>query len=1085
MKKNVFLVLLSAFALTLLAAWSPSFVRTIPPSEPLVALRVFPTELVFDNPFATAQILVTGTLEGGIDVDRTRSMVLAGGGGLLSVDAKGLARPLANGVSVLELRVDHLTIEIPVKVLNLEQTYHPSFIRDVQPVLSRIGCNSGSCHGSADGKNGFKLSLRGYDPQADLIALTDDLAGRRFNPSAPDQSLFLLKPTGGVPHEGGQILEEGGHSYQLLRQWIADGAPFDPQDERPQSIRVVPSEVALGSIGATQQFVVLASFADGRERDVTNQSFFETSNIEVLDVEEGGVIQAKMRGEAAVLVRYEGSYSATPVMVLNGVDEFKWKSVPAWNPIDEHVYTKLQKARVQAGDLCTDAEFLRRIYLDLTGRTPTVLETRSFLMDARDSRLKRQELIDRLIGSADFIEHWTSRWADLLQINSKFLGKEGAEGFRRWVQAQIASNKPYDEFVSEILGASGSNYENPPASFYKIQRQPDLVMENTTQLFLGVRFNCNKCHDHPFERWTRSDHWQLASAFGRVKVENKPGSPIMPMIGVDRAPAYEEIISDAVEGELTDPETGQQLEMRFPYEHAGEVDPELNRRQQLVQWLTDAKNPYFARSYVNRIWGYLLGIGIIDPVDDIRAGNPPTNPELLDYLTEYFLQSDMDVRELLRHICNSRTYQLTVASNEWNESDQINFSHGRARRLPAEVLHRALHQATGTKVQWSGARAGTPATQLLDSTIKTADGFLDLFGRPPRESVCECERSSGMSLGQALSLVNGPTLADAISDPNNAIHDLLTVEKNPAKIIEELYLAFLSRFPTAAESTALAASFDSSVLDNRFALAPTELAELESSYESWKSKTHVPIWTPLEIQYARGLTEPSFEILDDGSIRPTGPTPDKDNYTAVSRPGGKRITALRLEVLKDEGAPANGPGRAENGNFVLHELLVHHVPLTDPTSSSVVSLQNATADFSQASFPIQNAIDGKIETGWAVSPKFGMSHEAYFEIKDGLELQEQSLLIFNLNQQFGSKHLLGRFRLSTTDQALPVRHHNLPEQVIYALQADPASRTPVQEQLLFAHFIDKNPEWKSRIRKGATEDLAWALANSKAFLFNR
>lgn len=1095
MKKDLLRALSAAFALTFLAAWAPSIIgadtpsksRTVSdePTEKLVALRAFPPQLVFESSFESAQILVTGTLESGVDIDKTRALKLVRGADLVEVDEFGLARPIANGSGELEIQIGDLSVTIPVTVSNLEQTYHPSFIRDVQPVLSRIGCNSGACHGSAGGKNGFKLSLRGYDPQADLLALTDDLAGRRFNRAMPDQSLFLLKPTGGVPHEGGTILEENSVSYQLLRQWIADGAPFDVEEQRPQSIRVVPPEVSISAIGAAQQFAVLAKFDDGSERDVTSQAFFETSNIEVLDVEERGLIQAKRRGEAAVLVRYEGNYAATQVMVLDGSEGYRWNDVPAWNPIDEHVYSKLQKVRVQAGDLCTDSEFLRRVYLDLAGRTPTVLETRSFLLDGRETQTKRSELIDRLIGSADFIEHWTSRWADLLQINSKFLGEEGAKRFRRWVQTQIASNKPYDEFVSEILGASGSNYDNPPASFYKIQRQPDLVMENTTQLFLGVRFNCNKCHDHPFERWTRADHWQLAAAFGRVKVENKPGSPIMPRIGVDQAPAFEEIISDAEAGELVDPDTGQQLEMRFPYNHAGEVPADLNRRQQLVQWITAEENPYFARSYVNRVWGYLLGIGIIEPSDDIRAGNPPSNPELLDYLTEYFISSGMDVRQLLRLICNSRTYQLSVASSEWNESDQINFSHGRARRLPAEVLHRAVYQATGTKEKWSGARAGTPATQLMDSTIKTKDGFLDLFGRPARESVCECERGSGMSLGQALSLVNGPTLADAIRDPDNAIHDLLKVEQNPRAIIEELYLSFLSRFPTEEESAALAATFDPQVPDNRFALAPTELAALESSFEEWKSSTHVPKWTPLQVQSARGEGGSAFELLDDGSVRPTGDALDKDQYTVVIRPGAQRITALRLEVLKDDYAPANGPGRAENGNFVLHEFRVHHLPLNQPASMAKVALQNASADFSQGGYPVQNAIDGKANTGWAVSPSFGKDHEAYFEIKDGLDLKEQSLLIFNLEQRFGTQHILGRFRISATDQPHPVRHHNLPDTVIVALQTDAADRSGEQNDLLFAHFIRMNPEWNERITTGATEDLAWALANSKAFLFNR
>lgn len=1085
MKGPLFHSLCGALALTVLAAWSPSLTRPSSKVEGVVALDVFPVELVLDQPYASAQLVVTGTLEDGSQVDLTRQLSLLGGGDLVDVNERGQVSPRTNGSGVLELTVGDLSATIPVTVINQDQVFHPDFIRDVLPILSRIGCNTGTCHGSANGKNGFKLSLRGYDPEADLRALTDDLAGRRFNRAAPQQSLFLLKPTSGVPHEGGRVLEEESNAYAILRQWISDGAPYDPLEQRPQSIRVVPSEATLSGAGAAQQFAVLAQYADGSERDVTGGAFFEVSDIEVLDAEERGLVEAKRRGEAAVLVRYEGCYAATQVMVMGEAAGFEWHDVPTWSPIDDYVYTKLKKVRVQAGALSSDAEFLRRVHLDLAGRPPTVLEARAFLMDARDTRLKRQEMISRLIGSADFIEHWTSRWADLLQINSKFLGKDGAARFRRWVQAQVASNRPYDEFVRDLLGASGSTYENPPASYYKIQRQPDLVMENTTQLFLGVRFNCNKCHDHPFERWTRADHWQLAAAFGRVQVENKAGSPIMARTGAARPQSFEEVVSDAAEGELTDPLTGQTLEMRFPYEHDGAIPAQAGRRQQLVQWLTDRDNPYFARSYVNRVWSYLLGIGIIEPVDDIRAGNPPTNPELLDHLTAFFLDSGMDVRALLSHICSSRTYQLAVASNEWNEADHINFSHARARRLPAEVLHRALYQAAGAKPHWNGARDGTPATGLMDSTIKTPDGFLDLFGRPPRESACECERGSGVSLGQALSLVNGPTLADAIRDPDNAIHDLLAVEQDPAVIIEELYLAFLSRYPSAEESAALMQSFDPAIPDNQYALAPEELRDLQTSFETWKSTIQVPEWTPLHAHYASSEAGSTFEVLEDGSLHPAGNAADKDNYTVVSRPSLKRITALRLEVLQDEAFPGRGPGRAENGNFVLNEMRLHQVPLRDPSASRALKLQNATADFSQQGYPVANAVDAKPGTGWAVSPSFGKTHEAYFEIEGGLDLDPQTLLVFHLDQQYGGQHLLGRFRLSVTDMEQPVRHNALPAAVLEAFRTAAVERTPEQETLLYTHFIDQRPEWKPRILRGASEDLAWALANSKSFLFNR
>ena len=1082
-------------ALTLTLALSAMFAVSQATSQPaddayagprgaqVVSLQVFPERIDFDHRFARAQLLVMAELDDGSIVDLTRDASIQPAAAHVEVDDRGRVKPVSDGEGALTVRAGDVIATVPFAVSNIGAAFRPSFVRDVLPILSKIGCNTGTCHGAAQGKNGFQLSLRGYDPDFDHAALTDDLAGRRLNPVDPGRSLFLLKSTGSVPHQGGRVLDESSPEYEVLQLWVEQGAHYDAEGPRPIGIEVFPNEPTLADAGSEQQFAVIATYPDGSEVDVTQHAFVEVSDIEVLDVDDAGKVTGLRRGEAAILARYEGRYAATRVVVMGDRSGFAWKETPVWNKIDELVLQKLQRVKVLPSELCTDDEFLRRVTLDLTGRLPTVDEARIFLMDRRATRIKREELVDRLIGSADFVQYWTSKWADLLQVNSKFLGEEGAERFRRWIQESVASNQPYDTFVQDILTASGSTYENPPANYFKTLRQADLVMENTTQLFLGVRFNCNKCHDHPFERWTRDNHWQLAAAFARVERRNAPGSPIMPRIGVDARPAYEEIIEEKAEGEVIDPDTGVTVAMNFPYEHAGPVQTEAPRRDQLVAWLTAPENPYFARSYVNRVWSYFFGLGIIDPVDDIRASNPPSNPALLDHLTEGFVTNDFDARALIRQIVTSRTYQLSVETNSWNADDRVNFSHALPRRLPAEVLHDAVHQAAGVASELEKERRGTRAVALLDGSVETEDGFLGLFGRPPRETACECERTENVSLGQALSLVNGPTIAEAIRDEQNGISELVAVEDDSDAILEELYLAFLGRRPTASERDQLRPSLDPLLLENRFALAPEEEASLWSAFDQWQRETRLPVWHPVEVDSVRAAQGSEFVVQPDGSLLATGANPDKETLTVLASTGLQRVTGVRIEALPHDSLPAKGPGRAENGNFVLHEFEVHHVPLGDPATSVTTSLQHPTANFSQQGWPIGKAIDGKYDSGsgWAVSPQFGKAHEGVFELKEDLTPTASSLLVFELDQQYGTMHTLGRFRLSVTDLDRPIRHHGYSEAVAAALQVAPDDRNEAQLQVLYSHFMEKKTAEQDRIRLGATQDLAWALANSPAF----
>jgi len=772
----------------------------LPPGSKVVRLDAQPASITLKTPFEYSQLLLTAQLDTGDHVDVTR-LAQVEKQPLVEVSPTGLVRPKADGTTVLKVSLAGQALNVPVQITGQKDKYTVSFVRDVMPTISKMGCNAGTCHGSANGKNGFKLSLRGYDPAFDHMALTDDIQGRRFNRASPDHSLMLLKPSGGVPHVGGVLYKPGEPYYEMLRSWIADGVKLDLQTARVASIDIFPKGPVLPLPGMKQQMAVIATYGDGSKRDVTAETFIETSNNEVATVDKFGLVTAVRRGEAAMLARYEGNYTATTLIVMGDRSNFAWKDLKPYTYIDALVYEKLKEVKILPSELCTDAEFMRRIYLDLTGLPPQPEDVKAFLADPLPSRERREALIDKLIGSPDYVEHWTNRWADLLQVNRKFLGEQGAKALRGWIRNAVATNMPYDKFVHTILTASGSTLDNPPASYFKVLRDPAGAMENTTQLFLAVRFNCNKCHDHPFERWTQDQYYHLAAFLAQVGRKEDPKFKGQKIGGtaVEGASALVEDIFDQKTGDVSNIRTGTVAAPQFPFKHVDLPPATESRREQLAHWLASKENPYFAKSYVNRLWSYLLGVGIIEPVDDIRAGNPPSNPRLLERLTNQFAANGFNTQEIIRTICKSRVYQHSFHTNKWNADDEINYSHAIARRLPAEVLYDSIYRATGSINRIPGLPPGIRAAQLLDSSVPIPSGFLDLFGKPPRESACECERSASMMLGPVLNLINGPVLADALKDQDNRIAKLVTKEQDDTKLLEELYLAILCRAPTPAE----------------------------------------------------------------------------------------------------------------------------------------------------------------------------------------------------------------------------------------------------------------------------------------------
>lgn len=1083
-------------------AFSDDVQETVPPGVTVKGISVKPQSLDLDGRFDYRQLLITGDCGDGQAIDLTRMAEVVSKPDFVEVTARGLVTSSANGQGEIRFTVLGRELRVPVVASNHQTKRVPDFIQDVQPVLSRLGCNAGTCHGAKDGKGGFKLSLRGYDAIYDFRAFTDDLAARRINRVAPDQSLMLLKASGAIPHVGGQLTRPGEAYYEIIRDWIAGGVPFKQDVPRVARIEVHPQNPILPRANLKQQIAVTAHYTDGSRRDVTREAFVESGNIEILKEEKGGGLNVLRRGEAPVLVRYEGAYAATTLTVMGDRSGFVWKQPEEFNYIDKHVYSKLKRMKIQPSDLCTDDEFCRRLYLDVTGLPPTPEQLEQFRDDKRPTRVKRDALVDELVGNRAYVEHWTNKWADMLQVNRKFLGEEGAIALRNWIKAQVAGNTPYDQFAREILTASGSNIENPPAAYFKVLRDPAAAMENTTHLFLAVRFNCNKCHDHPFERWTQDQYYHMAAYFAQVGRKEDPAYSGKKIGGtaVEGAKPLVEVIFDKNNGEVKHDRTGQVTAPQTPYEHEDMPPTGLSRRQQLAHWLTSPRNQYFARSYVNRLWGYLFGIGIIDPIDDIRAGNPPTNPELLDALERDFIESGFDIQHMIRTICKSRTYQHSVVTNRWNEDDRINYSHAIPRRLPAEVLYDSIHLVTGSRLRINGVPVGFRAAELPDAGVKVP--FLDDFGKPVRESVCECERSGDVLMKAVMKLVNGPTVDQAISNPNNAITELVETVADDRELIRRLYRRILCRDPSEEEidrAIQNALMTPGSEYEAKLRQLQEYKKTIEAKQAEWeKTLVRKTAWSPIKPQDLKSDAGATFEVASDHSVFVSGKN-GHDTYRLNLMTDLKNITGIRIEAMNDKRLPAGGPGRAKNGNFVLSEFRLFAAPGNDPKKRTPIKLLKPTATFSQNGWPIANSIDGNNQTGWAVMPEFNKTHAAIYETASNVGFDSGTVISIEMEQMFPDKtHTLGKFRVSLTTSPRPIQLKDTNPELTLLVQTPPEKRTEQQKKQLRDKYLATDRQYKELKRQvdlaknerdnrrlvGA-QDLAWALINSPSFLFNR
>ena len=704
----------------------------------------------------------------------------------------GRAVPTGNGSATLTATAGGETATVRVTVEDFGEPHVWSFRNHVQSVLTKRGCNMGACHGAAAGKGGFNLSLRGYDPPTDFLAITRQARGRRIVPRDPGRSLLLTKPTAAVPHKGGLRFEAGSDDYRVLAEWIAAGTPPPAEDDaRIESLRILPESVTLEA-GASQPFVVQATFTDGRIEDVTRWAKFTAVDASVCTVDEHGRATVVGPGEGPIAAWYLArNVVATVVVPREEEPPGSLAERPRANFIDDLVYEKLDALNLPASPRADDATFVRRATLDATGRLPTPDRVRAFLAD--DDPAKRAELVDELLASPAFVDYWAHVWSDLLLVSGDRLRPKAVSSFYGWIRDRVEENAGWDVVARGVVTARGSTFENGAANFYALHQDPETMAETTSAAFLGMSIACAKCHDHPMEKWTNDQYYAFAGLFARVRGKGWGGD--------FRNGDGNRTIFVADDGELVQPRTGLP---QPPCPLDGEPAPadfDGDRRELLADWLVSPENPYFSRAIVNRVWANYMGTGLVEAVDDLRLTNPPSNEPLLSALAEDVASHGYDLRRLMRLILTSEAYQRSAVPEPGAEGDDRYYSHFVTRRLKAETLLDALSDATAAPTRFEDRPAGTRAVQLKDSA--QVSYFLDTFGRAERLKTCSCERSDMPSMKQVLHLMNGDTLGDKLGAADNRIAAGLAAGRSDAELVEEAYLAGLSRFPTDEERAAM------------------------------------------------------------------------------------------------------------------------------------------------------------------------------------------------------------------------------------------------------------------------------------------
>ncbi len=751
-----------------------------PPLE--FTLAAYPPDIDLTTLRDRQAFIVVATRPDGVTLDVTQEATASLAHGNLAKIEGHTLYPVADGETTLALEYGGQKVELPVKIAQATVDRAISFKLDVMPVFMRAGCNVGSCHGAARGKDGFNLSLFGYDPDGDFHRITHEIGFRRINLAVPRESLLLQKADGSVPHTGGKRFPPDSEYYNAVLRWLEAGVPRDPGDiATPTALEIYPPKVVLEGEGAMQQFIARAKYSDGTDRDVTNLVVFLSNNDNSAPIDSNGLVSAGARGEAFIMARFDTFTVGSQALVLPNELEYEPPNTPPANYVDELVNAKLNKIRVEPSELCSDEVFLRRVTIDITGLLPTAEEYHEFMNDTSSD--KRAKLVDRLLERKEFSEIWALKWANLLMVKSSIdVSYKSAFLYSSWLTNQISNNVPLDKMVQDLLSASGGTFSNPPTNYFQIERDTLKTAENVAQVFMGIRTQCAQCHNHPFDRWTMDDYYSFAAFF--VQIGRKQG-----------ADYRETIVFNSGGGEISHPVGGRVMPPKF----LGGATPDVagkDRREVLVKWLASPENPFFATSVANRVWAHFFGLGIVEPVDDVRVSNPASNPELFQALGDKLTSYNYDFKQLVRDIANSQAYQRASQPNASNEGDLKNFSHALIRRIPAENLLDCLSQVTGVPDKFQGLPIGARAVQIADG--QTSNYFLASFGRSPRLTACEAEATTSPTLSQALHMINGDTIARKIGE-SKLVQNQLDASKTPAEIIESIYISCLSRKPTSEE----------------------------------------------------------------------------------------------------------------------------------------------------------------------------------------------------------------------------------------------------------------------------------------------
>jgi hypothetical protein len=747
----------------------------------ITSLNVYPPDVHLTTSQDLQRFVVVATREDGVTLDVTgQASIKLGDDKLCKLD-RNVLTPVADGNTTLNVEYQGLKAESTVEVKGAATDRGISFQLDIMPVFMRGGCNTGSCHGAARGKDGFRLSLFGFDPQGDYFRVTRELGTRRINLGSPKDSLLMEKSIGSVPHTGGKRFGDDTEYYATMLRWLEAGAPNDAAPPPAVvGVDLYPPSAVLEGEGAVQQFIARARYADGSDRDITSLATFMTNNDNSAPISVDGLVTAGARGEAFVMARFDTHTVGNQVLVLPKELMYSPPEVSG-NYIDQLVGEKLKKVRILPSGICTDEQFIRRASLDITGTLPTEEEFLAFMGDADPA--KRAKLVDRLLERKEFSEIWAMKWSELLMIkSSNQVSYKSMFLYSNWLTDQVANDVPLDKMVRDLLSSSGGTFKSPGTNFYQIERDTLKTAENVAQVFFGIRTQCAQCHNHPFDRWTMDDYYSFAAFFSQI--------------GRKQSEDYREIIVfNSGGGEVRNPVGNKVMPPKFLGGDVADVKGK-DRRAVLADWITSPENPFFATSVANRVWAHFFGKGIVEPVDDIRVSNPASNPELFQQLGKKLIEYKYDFKQLVRDICNSQAYQRSVERNESNMTDSRNFAHGNVRRIPAEMLLDCISQVTDAKDKFRGLPLGARAVQVADG--RTSNYFLTTFGRAPRDTVCAADAKTDPTLSQALHMINGSTVQGKIS-AGGVVRKLVAEKKEPAQIIESLYIRCLSRRPEPEE----------------------------------------------------------------------------------------------------------------------------------------------------------------------------------------------------------------------------------------------------------------------------------------------